>query len=819
MAAFTNWLFNPGGLTPHGFCLLWEPWLIWTYGLADTVTALSYFAIPVVLMQVARRRRDLLFRPVFWMFAAFILLCGTGHGLDLLTLWVPAYEFQAVVKAATALVSLGTALVLLRLLPRMLALPSPAQMRAANQALQASEARYRDAFIHSPLPLHVLDADGTIVSVSDSWLDLLGYRREEVTGRRIEEFHAPGEAAHFAERWSQMLAAGRMRDQEARYRRRDGTPLDMLVTARLEHSPEGGVRVLGALVDVTARRAAERALRETRSFLDTVVENLPVALFVKDAADLRYRLVNRGTEELLGLPREALLGRDDHAALPPAMAEAMLAADRAALAAGGTQVTEAPVQPRRGEPRILRTRRLALPDAEGGPGYLLGFSEDVTVQHEAAARVAHLAHYDPLTGLANRTLFRERLGALAAAGPAALLLLDLDGFKHVNDELGHAAGDQVLVDVAGRVTTLPAPVEGVTPFASRLGGDEFALILPGVADAAQAAAAADGLLARLDAPFEIGARAFRLGASIGIALAPEHGPEADALVGNADLALYEAKQAGGRIHRCFAPALRTAYDARRALEEEVTGAAGRGEFVLHYQPQVDLASGQVTGAEALLRWRHRSRGLLAPGAFLPALEAGPAATIAAVGDWVLAEACAQAGAWRQAGLPPLRIGVNLFGAQLSVGDLAGSVEAALARAGLPPEALELELTETIALGSDAALLAPLHRLHRSGVGIAFDDFGTGFASLATLKHCPLTRLKIDRGFVQDLGEDAHDEAIVTAVLVLAEKLGLGVIAEGVETDRQAGILASLACREGQGYRYGRPMPAEQFAETLRLAPA
>ena len=312
-----------------------------------------------------------------------------------------------------------------------------------------------------------------------------------------------------------------------------------------------------------------------------------------------------------------------------------------------------------------------------------------------------------------------------------------------------------------------------------------------------------------------------MGASAGVAVAPP--AEVGQLLASADLALYRAKTDGRRQCRLFDPAMRERYVARRALEEEVSRAARDGEFELHFQPQICLKRKILIGAEALLRWRHPKRGLLSPAAFLDALEAGSMA--GSVGDWVIEEGCRQAASWREQGLD-LRVGVNLFAEQIRAGNLEATVRAALDRWALPASALELELTETIALRHDDALLAPLHALHAHGVGVALDDFGTGFASLSMLRRCPLSRLKIDRGFVSELGmdgalgsgNDRSDVVIVEAVLALGRGLGLGVVAEGVETEAQAAFLAAHGCDEAQGYLYGPPAPAARMLATAQAPP-
>ncbi len=435
----------------------------------------------------------------------------------------------------------------------------------------------------------------------------------------------------------------------------------------------------------------------------------------------------------------------------------------------------------------------------------------------AEHRLRYLAHNDPLTGCANRAKLGELTeAAKAGGGPAAMVLLDLDSFKHVNDTLGHAAGDALLVEVGRRLT---AALDGRGTL-GRLGGDEFAALLPGLDDAAAACGLAHALQESLDPPVLIAGREFRVGASAsaGVAVAPP--AEVEHLLASADLALYRAKSEGRRHCRLFDPAMRERYVAGRGRAAEGSRAARGGEFELHFQPQICLGRGVLIGAEALLRWRHPKQGLLPPAAFLHALEAGSMA--GAVGDWVIEEGCRQAAAWRRQGLD-LRIGVNLFAEQIRAGKLEATVRAALDRWALPASALELELTETIALRHDDELLAPLHALHAHGVGVALDDFGTGFASLSMLRRCPLSRLKIDRGFVSELGTDGalgsgsdrSDVVIVEAVLALGRGLGLGVVAEGVETEAQAAFLAAHGCDEAQGYFYGRPAPASRLLATAR----
>jgi diguanylate cyclase (GGDEF)-like protein/PAS domain S-box-containing protein len=425
---------------------------------------------------------------------------------------------------------------------------------------------------------------------------------------------------------------------------------------------------------------------------------------------------------------------------------------------------------------------------------------DVTQRKQAEDQLYRLAHFDPLTRIGNRTLLHKEIReALESNAVGMLLMIDLDGFKLVNDCYGHLTGDAVLREAARRIQAVCFGIGGVY----RLGGDEFGVIIRDI-DQDSAVNIASLILETLAESFEISNQVLRLGAGIGIAAFNDD--DTDALLGNADLALYEAKKRGAGQKVVYSAAMRQELEDRLALRAALETAFVEGQFALFLQPQVDLENGALTGAEALLRWQHPERGLLAPGAFISELENAPIA--ADVGNWILVEACRQAMRLRNHHRRDIRIGVNLFAAQLHRGDLVASVERALAETGLPPEALELEITETIILDQDELIIPQLRALRMLGVGIAFDDYGTGWASLSLLKRYPLTRLKIDRSFVSDVTEDEDDAAIVKAVLALGESLGLDVIAEGIEEASQVAFLRAQRCRAGQGYLYGRPMPVE-----------
>jgi diguanylate cyclase (GGDEF)-like protein len=445
-------------------------------------------------------------------------------------------------------------------------------------------------------------------------------------------------------------------------------------------------------------------------------------------------------------------------------------------------------------------------------------AEAAAIAHDLAERqnterhLSRLAHLDSLTGLANRAAIRQRLNEIIAQrAPGALLLVDLDGFKYVNDTLGHSAGDQVLRDLALRLAAVARPCDLI----ARLGGDEFALLLPGIMELEPAADVGERTIAALSNPVLVEGQLITIGASVGIALYPRHGENAEDLLANADLALYQAKADGRHCSRPYTPQLRAEAHRRLRRDAEFSRALDRGEFELFYQPQVRLSDRAVVAAEALLRWRHPEEGLLTPAAFLPAMEGGRLAAL--IGDWVVDNACRQASAWRAQGATDFRIAVNLFGRQFRSGDPVRMLLDVLARHGLPPTALEIEITENIILQHEDEIIAPLETLRHLGFGIAFDDYGTGYASLSLLKRYPLTRLKIDQSFIRAIDKSPSDATIVRAVISMARAFNLGVLAEGVETERQADLLLQCDCDETQGYLFGGPMTAQEFTRRF-IAP-
>jgi diguanylate cyclase (GGDEF)-like protein/PAS domain S-box-containing protein len=452
---------------------------------------------------------------------------------------------------------------------------------------------------------------------------------------------------------------------------------------------------------------------------------------------------------------------------------------------------------------------------DGAPVGRVWSFRDITDRRRAEERVEFQAYHDMLTGLPNRLLLRDRLSVAMAHAQRrrqhlALMFLDLDHFKLINDTLGHTVGDRLLQDLAQRLSGCVRQDDTV----ARVGGDEFTLLFPGLGRGLDAVRMAQKMLKSIAQPFFLDGQELHVTASVGIAIYPEDGKDAESLMSNADGAMYRAKDLGRNNYQLWTSGMNSRALERMALEGRLRRALEREEFVLHYQPIVDLATGAVVGMEALLRWQHPERGLVGPDTFIPVAE--DCRLIIPIGEWVLGEACRQLRRWHDDGFKGLRIAVNLSARQFQQQDLAQTVEAALLLAELPPHSLELEITESVAMQSAEWTASVLRVLQRMGVRISIDDFGTGQSSLSYLKHFPLTTLKIDRSFVRDIRVNPDGEAIVNAVIALAHVLKLRVVAEGVETAEQISFLREVGCEEVQGYFYSPPEPAESLRGLLEI---
>ena len=652
-----------------------------------------------------------------------------------------------------------------------------------------------------------------VVSANGPAAQLLGCEREQLIGNAALTLAATPEDLCF---WEEAAAGHHdLLSSDTFVRRFDGSAVP--VSRRIERIELGGASYyLVALQDRSAQVRAERELELAAAELSATLESTADGILVTDLAG-RIRHCNRRFADLWGVPQDLLTHREDDALLDwmrrsvtdPATYMRRLAAVEEATMLQASDVLELH------SGKVIE--RITLPQCSGGRpiGRVFSF-RDITDRIVASQRIEKLSHTDALTGLPNRSLLGERIERALAltvreGAPFALLLLNLDHFKHINDTLGHAFGDRVLVEVAERLTAGVRQIDTV----ARLGADEFVLLAQR-SDAAGAEAAARRVMEALQRPFTLDGMSFTVTASVGIALHPADGADMDDLLGRADAAMREVKQAGRagfRFHTMRSHAGDADLRTRMQLDHAMRQALTQQRFRLHYQPQVDLETGTVIGAEALIRWRDPELGEVPPGRFIPVAE--ESGFIVAIGDWVLRQAVAQAAQWHDAGTP-MRMSVNVSALQFRQPGFVDGVASTLRAAGLPGRLLELELTESILIQDVEDTLARLHALAGLGVLLAIDDFGTGYSSLGYLKRLPIGRLKIDRSFVMDLPGDTSDASIVNAIIHLGRALGIQVIAEGVETEAQRQFLRQAGCHEFQGYLFAPALDVKSFES--RLAP-
>ncbi len=584
-----------------------------------------------------------------------------------------------------------------------------------------------------------------------------------------------------------------------------------IIAVHSQPTPDGNGWVV-THEDVTEHRRAEKDRDRSQAFAATVIENVPATILVKDVRTLRYMLVNRAGEEYLGKSRDQIVGRTAAEVFEPEAAARIAANDREILEHGRPQFyDEHPVITPSGDSRIVATSRLLIRDPNGEPLYLLSVVEDRTHRKQAEAQIAHMALHDSLTGLPNRVAFNACLATTIENMEElnesfALLSIDIDRFKEINDVFGHGVGDKLLCEMSLR---LQAAIGGA--FLARLGGDEFTII---AADGAQPAAAeslADRILQTMTEEIVIDGCHLRSSLSVGISIYPTDGSDAASLVANANAALYRAKSDGRGTFRFFEADMDKRLRDRRALRHDLQSAIERGELILSYQPQAKI-DGEVIGFEALVRWHHPVHGVIPPGVFIPIAE--ESRLIVALGEWVLREACREAASWTY----PLQVAINLSPAQFRHGDLPSLVHAVLLETGLPPARLELEITEGVLIDDFSRAVSILRRLKALGVRIAMDDFGTGYSSLSYLQSFPFDKIKIDQAFISNVEHNQQSATIVRAVIGLARGLKLPVLAEGVETPQQRAFLAAEDCNEIQGFLIGRPEPIDRYAHLTHAAP-
>jgi len=650
--------------------------------------------------------------------------------------------------------------------------------------------------------------DGRYIFANRAFERFSRFSRDIILGKRADEIFTPDTAARVeaADQAALKSPDGQFRTELVVER---GSEQRVLASNRViarndKNQPEF---LIALFDDVTHRKSLSQELESNKKFLELVVDNIPVSLIVERVSDGRYLLANRSAETILNRRREDATGLTAADIFNPKEAKLIIARDEAAIRKGGLLTEEHPISTKDGL-RLFLTRRMTVLDGAGEPQYLIKTHEDVTDRRQTESRMAHMAYHDGLTDLPNRAAFLQALAQMIEACEGtdeefAVLSVDLDGMKEVNDVFGPAIGDKLLIEVARRLQTTAR--DGVV---ARLSGDEFGLIIDGKQPAA-GIALAEQLAEALANEVQIDGKAVRTGVTTGISVFPHNGADAASLLANAGAALFRAKVASRGSISVYEPEMDRQIRDRRLLHQDLSLAIKNGELSLHYQPQAmsrqTAASSEVIGFEALARWHHPVRGFVPPADFIPLAE--ESGLIVEMGEWILREACREAASWPM----PLQIAVNLSPAQFMHGDMVSLLHSILLETGLAPGRLELEITEGVLIEDFDRGLALLRRLKALGVRISMDDFGSGYSSLSYLQAFPFDKIKVDRAFVMNLGRNHQSAAIVRAVIGLGHGLEMSIVAEGVETQEQLSFLSDEGCDAVQGYFIGRPQPIGQYA--------
>jgi diguanylate cyclase (GGDEF)-like protein/PAS domain S-box-containing protein len=682
-------------------------------------------------------------------------------------------------------------------------------LRAIEATTAAYEAELRAILDNLQDTYYRSDANGRLIRLSPSVKQLLGYQPEELIGAYSVALYVGGEATRNAFLQALNAAGGRLLGYEYSMRHKDGHEVWMSTNADYLRDAHGTpIGVEGTARDITASRHQRAALQ----LAATVFSDTREAIMITDA-DNRIISVNRAFTTVTGYSADEIIGTSPPLVSPSHHNTEFLEQLCEALFVTGHWSGEAWNRRKNGAifPQWLSISAVRNEDGEILQ-YVAIFS-DLSERKAAEERIEFLARHDILTRLPNRFLLRDRAEqAFAHAERAhtkvALLLLDLDHFKHINDSLGHPAGDTLLQTVADRLRSSTRDTDTV----SRQGGDEFLVLLTDIRDTDDIASIAEKMMQTLGDPCVVAGQEMSISCSVGLAVYPEDGTDFDTLVKNADAAMYHAKESGRNTFRYYSQQMNEDAVARLDIQNRLHRALDRDEFVLHYQPLIDLSNNSIVGAEALVRWNCPELGMQPPGLFIPVAE--DTGLIVQLGEWVLREACRQARAWHDAGHSRLVMAINLSPIQFTRGDLVATIRSALDDSGVNPAQIELEITESVLMKDTEHVLATVRQLHGMGLRLAIDDFGTGYSSLAYLRRFAVEKLKIDQSFIRDLPTDPDAGAIVRAVIQMAKSLKIAVLAEGVETAEIAHDLDLLGCDYAQGYYFGRPMPAEAFQNLL-----
>ncbi|WP_404358919.1 EAL domain-containing protein [Methylotuvimicrobium sp. KM1] len=850
-----KFLFGSADLMPHGNCFLWQPGLLWLTVTANIVIALAYFSIPVALLYFVSKRKQVEFKGILLLFSLFIFSCGATHVMHVVTIWKPVYGLSGIIDALTAGVSVLAAAMLWPLIPKALLIPSPSELLKANsllqdeirynlqaqnelkrlnhdldktvellqqsnQAFQESEQRFKHVVNVTPTAIYTLLFTGhdrypyRTTFISDAFLSITGFAPSDWYSNDalwIDRLH-PDDREQTIELMEQLKETGQLNHQY-RFRHKDGSYRWIHDRSIMTRTSTGDIdEVFGAWMDVTEHKEAEEELHLAAITFESLQG---IMITDPDATILR---VNQAFTTVTGYSTEEVIGKNPNILHSDRHDQSFYQDLWRQLEIDGR--FEGEIWDRRKDGSIFPIWQCitAVKNNRGETTHYVAVFTDLSEKKKFEEYISQLAFYDPLTDLPNRRLLLERIDQVLIQAKrkntyAAILYMDLDRFKVLNDSMGHQTGDELLVQVAKRLKQSIRQED--TP--TRLGGDEFVILVHTDTSHLEEATQkilnlAEKIMRKLNEPYLIKGNEHYFSSSMGVTLfSGQCQLAATDLLQQADTAMYRSKEKGRNTISFFDRSMQEAADKRLQIENALRMAIEQQQFTLYFQPQVDR-TGRIISAEALIRWNYPDKGLIAPNEFIPIAE--ETGMIQQIGAWVIEAACSRIKLWQQAGRDYAYVSINVSSQQFRQKDFVTNVRRAIMQADIESSRLMIEITESALMQDINDTVEKMQALMELGIAISIDDFGTGYSSLAYLTQFPLSQLKIDQRFVKNIDVDKNSAVIVETIIAMAGNLGLKVVAEGVETERQLEFLVEKGCVVFQGYFFGKPVPVDQFGMNI-----
>ncbi len=825
-----SYYFDSTSLIPHGYCLQWNPTLLWTLVISDSVIALSYFTIPFAIWYFARKRPDIPNRWLFWLFGAFIIACGITHFFDVLNIWQRNYWGDAAFRVLTATLSLTTAVVLWHIMPAALKAPSANQLIELNRQLKlareelehrveertrdlaqalAQASRFSKALDHISTNIYMKDRESNYVYANQPTLNLFNCTADKLAGTNDFDYFDAQTAKQLREIDARVIQYGEDTAEEIESLMPDGSKRvywEVKTPIYDEVDKDSIWGLCGISTDITERKQTEEALKLASLVFHASTESI----MITDAAS-NIISVNPAFTKVTGYTPEEVIGKNPRLLSSGFQDKAFFEVMWKSINSTGKWSGELWNKRKNGEAYLEWLTIDTIFNNDGSVRARAALFSDFTEKKKIEELVWQQAYFDTLTGLPNRRMLYDRLDqeikkAHRLGTKLALLFIDLDRFKEVNDSLGHEMGDILLKETASRIKSCVRDTDTV----GRLGGDEFLVILTELVDVNSVGRVANTILNKLELKFELGSEIGYVSSSIGITIYPDDAMNVSNLLKNADQAMYAAKRQGRGRFNYYTASMQEASAVRLQLINDLHAAVRDNEFEVYYQPIVELSTGAIHKAEALLRWNHPTNGVVGPANFIPLAE--ETGLIVPIGDWVFNQAVNQVAYWRRQYHPEFQVSINKSPIQFrdDKDNHFSRVMSRLHELGLSGQSIVIEITESVLMEAREEISRQLLAYRDHGVQVALDDFGTGYSSLSYLQKFDIDYIKIDQSFVSSLAPNSSNLALCEAMIIMAHKLGIKVIAEGVETRLQAELLMAAGCDYAQGYLFSRPVTVKEF---------